>query len=154
MLGYAKITGALQAATVYKLEPGMPRELAGGQDIYFEEPAYSMGAGAQGDFDSPVLRLRYSSLSTPSSTIDYNMRTSQRCSCLPSLPRCESSSRGLHAPEGVGCKLGRISQCALLTGCCSQLSASSLRFLRHIVDYRQPCFSFYTPFPCHCADMR
>ena len=64
----------------------MPSELAGGQDIKFEEPAYSMGAGAQGDFDSPVLRLRYSSLSTPSSTIDYNMQTGQRCFRPPSLP--------------------------------------------------------------------
>ena len=64
---------------MYKLGPGAPAELAGGEDIKFEEPAYSMGAGAQGDFDSPVLRLRYSSLSTPSSTIDYNMQTGQRC---------------------------------------------------------------------------
>ncbi len=64
---------------MYKLGPGAPAELAGGEDIKFEEPAYSMGAGAQGDFDSPVLRLRYSSLSTPSSTIDYNMPTGQRC---------------------------------------------------------------------------
>jgi oligopeptidase B len=64
---------------VYELASGMPTELGSGQDIRFEEPAYEMGAGAQGDFDSPVLRLRYSSLSTPSSTIDYNMRSRQRC---------------------------------------------------------------------------
>ena len=68
---------------MYKLGPGAPAELAGGEDIKFEEPAYSMGAGSQGDFDSPVLRLRYSSLSTPSSTIDYNMHTGQRCPLSP-----------------------------------------------------------------------
>ena len=73
----------MQGATVYKLGPGAPAELADGEDINFEEPAYSMGAGAQGDFDSPVLRLRYSSLSTPSSTIDYNMQTGQRCLLSP-----------------------------------------------------------------------
>lgn len=63
---------------MYKLEPGMPAELAGGREIKFEEAAYEMGAGAQGDYGSPVLRLRYSSLATPSSTIDYNMETGQR----------------------------------------------------------------------------
>ena len=68
---------------MYKLGHGAPAELAGGEDIRFEEPAYSMGAGSQGDFDSPVLRLRYSSLSTPSSTIDYNMQTGQRCPPSP-----------------------------------------------------------------------
>lgn len=56
----------------------MPSELKGGDKIEFDEAAYEMGPGAQGDFDSPVLRLRYSSLSTPSSTIDYNMQTGQR----------------------------------------------------------------------------
>ncbi|CAL5221645.1 g3872 [Coccomyxa viridis] len=71
-------SNGLQAATVYKLEAGMPSELQGGEEIKFGEAAYEMGAGAQGDFDSPILRLRYSSLSTPSSTIDYNMRTGQR----------------------------------------------------------------------------
>ena len=73
-----------------KLGPGAPAELAGGEDIKFEEPAYSMGAGSQGDFDSPVLRLRYSSLSTPSSTIDYNMQTGQRCP--PPLPASAAAS--------------------------------------------------------------
>ncbi len=57
----------------------MPRELAGGQDIKFEEAAYELFPGGQGDFDSPVLRLGYSSLSTPYSTIDFNMATGKRC---------------------------------------------------------------------------
>ncbi len=83
---------AAQGATVYELAPGMPSELGSGQDIRFEESAYEMGAGAQGDFDSPVLRLRYSSLSTPSSTIDYNMRTRERCA-----PSSNSHGRGAFA---------------------------------------------------------
>ena len=56
----------------------MPSELNAGHKIKFEEAAFEMGPGAQGDFDSPVLRLRYSSLATPSSTIDYDMQTGHR----------------------------------------------------------------------------
>ena len=67
-----------QGATVYALGGGMPSQLAGGQDISFEEAAYELGPGGQGDFESPVLRLGYSSLATPHSTIDYNMATGKR----------------------------------------------------------------------------
>ena len=34
--------------------------------------------GSQGDFDSHVVRLEYTSLATPNSTIDYNMVSSKR----------------------------------------------------------------------------
>jgi oligopeptidase B len=34
--------------------------------------------GGQGDFDSPVLRLSYTSLTTPASIIDYSMASCQR----------------------------------------------------------------------------
>jgi hypothetical protein len=34
--------------------------------------------GAQGDFDSPVLRVHYCSLRSPDQTIDFNMDTKQR----------------------------------------------------------------------------
>lgn len=64
---------------MYSLAEGAPSELRGGQDIRFDEAAYELGPGGQGDFDSPVLRLRYSSLATPSSTIDTNMATGKRC---------------------------------------------------------------------------
>ena len=92
---------------MYKLGPGAPAELAGGEDIKFEEPAYSMGAGAQGDFDSPVLRLRYSSLSTPSSTIDYNMETGQRCPLSSA-----SAAAGLCLLQASVCCLLCLSWCA------------------------------------------
>ena len=36
-------------------------------------------AGSQGDFASPVLRMTYSSLTTPTTTIDYHMATHARC---------------------------------------------------------------------------
>ncbi len=36
-------------------------------------------AGSQGDFDSHILRLSYTSLTTPSTTLDHNLATSGRC---------------------------------------------------------------------------
>lgn len=42
-------------------------------------PTYTLNCtGAQGDFDSPIARLTYTSLTTPNSTIDYNMATGAR----------------------------------------------------------------------------
>lgn len=66
---------------MYKLGPNTPTELMGSKAIKFEEAAYELGPGSQGDFDSDILRLGYSSLSTPYSTIDYNMATEERCAC-------------------------------------------------------------------------
>ena len=50
--------------------------------MQFSEAAYSLGPGSQGDFDSPVLRIGYTSLTTPTSTIDLNMKTGKRCAHL------------------------------------------------------------------------
>ena len=67
----------LQRATVFGLAPD-PRgalscgPLTGGKVVAFDDAAYELGAGAQGDFDSPVLRLSYSSLASPPSTIDLD----------------------------------------------------------------------------------
>jgi oligopeptidase B len=41
----------------------------------FGEPAYAAYLGRNPDFDTPLLRYVYSSLTTPSSTYDYNMKT-------------------------------------------------------------------------------
>ncbi|PSC70317.1 Protease 2 [Micractinium conductrix] len=70
----------LQQAVVYKLPGGdaMPAELEWGEPIAFEEPAYELSCGSQGDFDSPVLRLHYTSLRSPDQTIDYNMDSRAR----------------------------------------------------------------------------
>jgi len=67
----------LQRATVFTLAPDPKGALScgpltGGKVVAFDDAAYELGAGAQGDFDSPVLRLSYSSLASPPSTIDLD----------------------------------------------------------------------------------
>ncbi|MEJ8756130.1 S9 family peptidase [Pontibacter sp. H259] len=46
--------------------------------VDFGEEAYTAGISINPDFDSKVLRYSYSSLTTPSSTYDYNMVTKQK----------------------------------------------------------------------------
>jgi oligopeptidase B len=46
--------------------------------IDFEEPVYSAWIGHNPEFNSDVLRFGYNSLTTPSSTFDYNMETRER----------------------------------------------------------------------------
>ena len=67
----------LQRATVFGLAPDPKGALScgpltGGRVVAFDDAAYELGAGAQGDFDSPVLRLSYSSLASPPSVIDLD----------------------------------------------------------------------------------
>lgn len=81
---YKKQYTLLQEATIYELPDGleMPHMLGMGEQVQFSEAAYSLGPGSQGDFDSPVLRIGYTSLTTPTSTIDLNMKTGKRCAHL------------------------------------------------------------------------
>lgn len=53
------------------------RQLSDGKEHYidFGEPTYSANVGANPDFETVTLRYNYSSLTTPSSTFDYNMNT-------------------------------------------------------------------------------
>ncbi len=44
----------------------------------FEEEAYSAGVGSNPEFDSEVLRYGYNSLTTPSSLIEFNMKTKEQ----------------------------------------------------------------------------
>ena len=68
-----------QVATIFKLPAGKaPDALENGQQLKFEEPAYELGPGGQGEFSSDILRLVYTSLTTPSSTLDHNMATGKR----------------------------------------------------------------------------
>lgn len=46
--------------------------------VDFGEEAYTAGISINPDFDSKVLRYAYSSLTTPSSTFDFNMETKQK----------------------------------------------------------------------------
>ncbi|MFD1142525.1 S9 family peptidase [Larkinella insperata] len=50
------------------------------QDHYleFDDPAYVAGIGYNPDFNTNILRFTYSSLTTPSSTFDYNMDTKEK----------------------------------------------------------------------------
>ncbi|KAI3426332.1 hypothetical protein D9Q98_008705 [Chlorella vulgaris] len=79
LVSFERVEG-LQQAVVYTL-PGdgsMPTQLGEGKPIQFEEPAYELSCGAQGDFGSPVLRMHYCSLRSPDQTIDFNMATGAR----------------------------------------------------------------------------
>lgn len=72
----------MQTVTIYKLPEGagVPDSLDSLEhsDVIFDEPVYTLSTGSQGDFDSPVLRLVYSSLTTPHTTIDQHMDTGNR----------------------------------------------------------------------------
>ena len=66
---------------------------AGDEYLEFNDPAYTAGTRSNPDFDTEILRFGYSSMTTPSSTYDHNMRTgsascssSRRSSMTTSLP--------------------------------------------------------------------
>ncbi len=56
------------------------RSWDGSKDEYleFNDPAYTAGTRSNPDFDTEILRFGYSSMTTPSSTYDHNMRTGER----------------------------------------------------------------------------
>lgn len=54
-------------------------QLPQGRAIVFDAPSYSLVFGDQGPFTSPLLRVRYSSLTQPSSTFDIHMGSGVRC---------------------------------------------------------------------------
>lgn len=71
----------LQSCTFFRVKSCPSRaiaSLAPGHAVNFSDAAYELGAGPQGDWDSPVLRVAYSSLRTPPSTIDIHTRTHAR----------------------------------------------------------------------------
>jgi oligopeptidase B len=55
-------------------------EWSGGNEIYlpFESETYSVYTTSNVDFDTDLLRYSYQSLATPTSVIDYNMRTGEK----------------------------------------------------------------------------
>jgi len=55
-----------------------PWEGEGEHEVAFDEPAYVAFLGANLEIDTPVLRFGYSSLTTPTSQYDYDMRTRAR----------------------------------------------------------------------------
>jgi oligopeptidase B len=44
-----------------------------------DEPAYTMAFGANEEADTDLLRYVYTSMTTPNTTYDYDMRTGTRC---------------------------------------------------------------------------
>ncbi|MCB8820094.1 S9 family peptidase [Microvirga rosea] len=56
------------------------REMASGREetIAFPEETYSLGVDPGYEFDTDVIRFRYSSLRTPNEVIDYDLRTGSR----------------------------------------------------------------------------
>ena len=56
----------------------VPKSFQPGKPISFDDPAYELGAAAQGDFDSRYLRYVYSSLTTPSTVVEYDCETHEK----------------------------------------------------------------------------
>lgn len=56
------------------------RELSNNKDTYmpFEEPAYMASAGTNPEFNSETLRYNYTSMTTPSSVFDFNLRNGSK----------------------------------------------------------------------------
>jgi oligopeptidase B len=69
---------------IHERENGLPQlrivDLASNQDhtIEFSEPTYQLGSGANIEFDTETYRISYTSMVTPSTVYDYNMRTRTR----------------------------------------------------------------------------
>jgi oligopeptidase B len=72
----------LQQAVVYELGNGRvnagPFKSKSGKAISFDEPTYELHTGAQGEFDSTFLRYIYTSFTTPTTVVDYNMKTGEK----------------------------------------------------------------------------
>ncbi|MFA6006349.1 MAG: S9 family peptidase [Candidatus Paceibacterota bacterium] len=62
----------LQFLKIYDLEKKSWR------DITFDDASYAFGVGSNPEYDSETLRFTYSSLRTPSTVYDYDMRTHER----------------------------------------------------------------------------
>lgn len=92
----------LQQAVVHRLpsDGSTPGALEGGQQIAFDEPAYELSAGDSGDFDSPLLRFHYSSLTTPDTVVSGP-------SCRHPPHAAEQSGSGSNPRLGTVCRHAR-----------------------------------------------
>jgi len=69
----------LQTATVHPLPrsappPTGPLDASKARSVAFDEPSFELTLGAQGEWDSTALRLDFSSLKTPHTTLDVDLR--------------------------------------------------------------------------------
>ncbi|MFO7923759.1 MAG: S9 family peptidase [Bacteroidales bacterium] len=81
-----------------------------GHYLEFPEEVYTAGISVNPDFESEVLRFSYSSLTTPNSVFDYNMRTRERellkrDEVLGDFDPGNYKSRRLYATAGDGTKI-------------------------------------------------
>ena len=91
----------LQCATIFK-RGSIWSALTDGVDLSFEdEPAYSIWTGAQSDFNSPLLRIVYTSLTTPSSTIDCSLETGKRA--VKKVQPVPNFDKSLYATDRIWC---------------------------------------------------
>ncbi|KAF8066409.1 FAD6 [Scenedesmus sp. PABB004] len=73
--------GALESLVAYRLPASgaMPSAPLGrGKALSFDEPAYSISGELTGEWDSEVLRISYSSLTTPTTIFDQHLGTGRR----------------------------------------------------------------------------
>ncbi|UPL51197.1 S9 family peptidase [Hymenobacter sublimis] len=78
--------------------------------LNFGEPAYTAAISINPEFDTPVLRYGYSSLTTPSSTFDYDMSTRTRTllkeqAVLGSFNKQDYVTERLYAPATDGTRI-------------------------------------------------
>lgn len=92
-------------------EKGLPtlriRPLSGGDEhtISFPETSYSSGLSTNAEFDTDLLRLRYTSMITPNSIFDYNVKTRER-TLLKEQPVLGGYDRTLYKTERLYAKAG------------------------------------------------
>ena len=71
-----------------------------GHTVEFREVAYTTYIGANPEFDTPVLRLTYTSFTTPTTTYDYNMAT-QKLTLLKEQPVLGAFNKADYVTERV-----------------------------------------------------
>jgi oligopeptidase B len=81
-----------------------------GSYLEFPEEVYTAGISVNRDFDSELLRFSYSSLTTPNSVFDHNMRTGDRTllkqdEVLGDFDQGNYQARRLYATAGDGTKI-------------------------------------------------
>jgi oligopeptidase B len=84
--------------------------LSTGTKLAFDEAAYVLRFAAHGDFDSDILKLVYSSLTTPATWLAHNMKSGKRVTkkVMPVLGGFQQShyaTERLWAPSHDGTKV-------------------------------------------------
>jgi len=93
-------------AVVTERENGLEKiaifDLANGKEstVHFPEPAYSVFADTNPEFNTPTFRFRYQSLITPSSVYDYDLNTGKR-TLLKQTEVLGGYDPGLYASERI-----------------------------------------------------